>query len=121
MARMLVQWVLSALTLLVISHFVRGFVIVDLFSAMIAVVMIGLLNATLGLLLRIITFPIVILTFGMFLLVINAVVLWLSSEFVPGFRVETFRAAFMGALAITIVHILFRFVRTRSRPAAAWK
>lgn len=120
MLRLLFHWILSAVTLLVISHFVEGFVVINLVSAMIAVVIIGLFNATFGLLLKLITFPLGILTFGLFFLIINAVVLWFASEFVPGFRVETFRAAFLGALGLAFVHILIGFVRSRSRPAVAW-
>jgi len=87
---------------------------------MIAVIIIGLFNATFGLLLKIITLPLGILTFGLFFLVINAVVLWFASVFVPGFRVETFRAAFLGALAIAVVHLLFGFIRPL-RGSGRWK
>lgn len=120
MLRLLFHWILSAIALLLISHFVEGFVVINLVSAMIAVVIIGLFNATFGLLLKLITFPLGILTFGLFFLAINAVVLWFASEFVPGFRVQTFHAAFLGALGLSILHILFGFVRSRSRPAVAW-
>ena len=116
MLRMLLHWILSAVTLLVISHYVSGFVVIDLISAMIAVVVIGLFNATFGLLLKIITLPLSILTFGLFFLIINAIVLKFASEFVPGFRVETFGAAFIGALALAVLHLLFGFLRERRRP-----
>ena len=84
---------------------------------MIAVVVIGLFNATFGLLLKIITLPLGILSFGLFFLVINAVMLKFASEFVPGFRVETFKAAFLGALALAVLHLLFGFLR---RSGAGW-
>jgi putative membrane protein len=51
-------------------------------------------------------------TFGIFFLVVNAVVLWFSSKFVPGFAVTTFKAAFLGALALAILHMLFGFFGT---------
>lgn len=121
MLRLLFHWILSAVTLLLISHFVEGFVVINLLSAMIAVVVIGLFNATFGLLLKLITFPLGILTFGLFFLVINAIVLRFASEFVPGFRVETFGAAFLGALGLSLVHLLVGFVRSRSQPAVAWR
>jgi putative membrane protein len=111
MLRMLLQWILNAVALLLISRYVQGFVVSNLVSAMIAVVVIGLFNATFGLLLKIITLPLSIVTFGLFFLVINAVVLKFSSEFVPGFRVETFKAAFLGALALMVIHLLFGFIR----------
>jgi putative membrane protein len=109
MLRLLLHWVLNALALLVVSHFVEGFEVSNVVSAFIAVVVIGLLNATLGLFLKIITLPLGILSFGIFFLVINAVVLWFSSKFVPGFAVTTFRAAFLGALALAVLHLLFGF------------
>lgn len=118
MVRLLIHWILNAVVLLAISQFVSGFVVSNFVSAMIAVVIIGLFNATLGLLLKIITFPLGILTFGLFFLVINAIVLEFSSVFVPGFRVETFGAAFLGALALAVVHVLFGFLRKRSSVAA---
>jgi putative membrane protein len=109
MLRLLLHWILNALALLVVSHFVEGFDVTNVVSAFIAVVVIGLLNATLGLFLKIITLPLGILTFGIFFLVINAVILWFSSKFVPGFAVTTFKAAFLGALALAILHLLFGF------------
>jgi putative membrane protein len=110
MIRMLLQWLLNAVALLLVAHLVQGFVISDWLSALIAVVVIGLFNATFGLLLKVITLPLGIITFGLFFLVINAVILWFSSKFVPGFRVETFKAAFLGALALAVLHLLFGFL-----------
>jgi putative membrane protein len=51
------------------------------------------------------------LTFGLFFLVINAVVLWFSSKFVPGFAVTGFKPAFIGALALAVIHLLFGFIK----------
>ncbi len=115
MIRMLLQWVLNAVALWIVSRTVSGFVVSDLSSAMIAVVVIGLFNATFGLLLKIITLPLEILSFGLFFLVINAVVLKFASLFVPGFRVETFTAAFLGALALAVLHLLFGFLTRKRR------
>ena len=109
MIRVLLHWILNAVALLVISHYVDGFTVTNLVSALVAVVVIGLLNATLGLFLKIITLPLGILTFGLFFLVVNAVILWFSSKVVPGFSVTTFKAAFIGALALAVLHMLFGF------------
>ena len=109
MLRLLLHWILNAVALLVVAHFVQGFDVSNFVSALIAVVVIGLFNATLGLFLKIITLPLGILTFGIFFLVINAVILWFSSKFVPGFSVTTFKAAFLGALALAVLHLLFGF------------
>jgi len=115
MLRMLLHWILNAAALLIVAHFVQGFVVSDWISALIAVVVIGLFNATFGLLLKIITLPLGILTFGLFFFVINAVILWFSSQFVPGFRVETFKAALLGALALAVLHLLFGLLTPKRR------
>src|SRR3984957_5774364 len=109
MLRLLLHWVLNAVALLIVSDFLDGFNVSSVVSAFIAVVVIGLFNATLGLLLKIITLPLGILTFGLFFLVINAVILMFSSKFVPGFSVTTWKAAFLGALALAVLHLLFGF------------
>jgi putative membrane protein len=116
--RMLLQWVLNAVALWIVSRYVSGFVIGDWLSAMIAVVVIGLFNATFGLLLKIITLPLGILSFGLFFLLINAVMLKFASNFVPGFRVETFKAAFLGALALAALHLVFGFLTPKRRRRA---
>ena len=107
--RLLLHWILNAVALLVVAHFVAGFHVTSFIWALIAFVVIGLFNATLGLFLKIITLPLGILTLGLFFLVINAVILWFSSKFVPGFGVDTFTAAFLGALALAVIHMLFGF------------
>src|ERR1700743_2343343 len=109
MLRLLLHWILNAVALLVVAHLVEGFNVSSFVSAVIAVIVIGLFNATLGLLLKIITLPLGILTFGLFFLVINAVILMFSSKFVPGFSVTTGKAAFLGALALAVLHLLFGF------------
>jgi putative membrane protein len=118
MFRLLLHWILNAVALLVVAHFVQGFDVNNVVSALIAVVVIGLLNATLGLFLKVITLPLGILSFGLFFLVINAVVLWFSSKFVPGFAVTTFKAAFLGALALAVLHLLFGFVGSAAKRRA---
>ncbi len=115
MLRMLLHWILNAAALLIVAHFVNGFVIDGLKSALIAVIVIGLFNATFGLLLKVITLPLGILTFGIFFLVINAVILRFASDFVPGFQVQTFKAAFLGALALAVLHLLFGFLTPKRR------
>ncbi|MCL2660315.1 MAG: phage holin family protein [Acidobacteriaceae bacterium] len=117
--RWLLHWILDAVILLVISHFVQGFNVRGIISALIAVIVIGILNSTLGLLLKFVTLPLGILTFGLFFLVINAFILKFSSTLlsilsVSGFAVTTWRAAFIGALAIAVIHMLFGFIRKKA-------
>ena len=106
MLGLLLRWIVGAITLFVIAYFVPGFHIRGWASALIAVLVIGLLNATLGLLLKILTFPLSILTLGLFLLVINAFMLMIASRLVPGFHVDTFGSAFVGAVILAVVHML---------------
>ena len=107
MLRLLLQWIVNAVALLIVSKIVPGFQVATLGAALIAVIVIGLLNATLGLLLKIITLPLGILTLGLFFLVINALILKLSSGLVPGFYVKTFGAAFIGAIVLALLQMLF--------------
>ncbi|MGD0832272.1 MAG: phage holin family protein [Terracidiphilus sp.] len=112
MVKLLVQWVLSAVALLVVSHLVNGFEVDGLGPALVAALVIGLLNATIGFLLKIITFPISILTLGIFLLVINGLMILLASGIVRGFHVRGFGAAFWGAVVLALLGMLIRAVTT---------
>src|ERR1035437_5041688 len=103
MIRLLIHWLLSAIALLVVSQLVPGFYVAGLGPAMVAALVIGLLNATLGLLLKVITFPISILTLGLFLLVINGMMILLASNLVNGFHVRGMGAAFWGAEALALL------------------
>ena len=107
---MLLHWLLSAVTLLLVAHFVPGFHVAGLVAALIAALVIGLINATLGLILKLLTFPLTILSFGIFLIVINAAMLMLASRFVSGFRVDGFVPAFIGAVLIFILNMIWRWM-----------
>lgn len=108
--RMLIHWVLTALAIWVVSRFVPGFWVSGPLAALIAAVVIGFVNATLGFFLKIVTFPLTILTFGLFWLVINAVMIELASAIVPGFRVATFGAAFWGAIVLSLVNMALKWL-----------
>jgi putative membrane protein len=83
---------------------------VSLPSALVAVLVIGFLNMTLGLLLKVITFPFAILTLGLLFLVINALMLMLAARITPGLQVASFGAAFIGALVLAVVHVVIEAV-----------
>ncbi|HZQ91538.1 MAG TPA: phage holin family protein [Terriglobales bacterium] len=108
--RLLLHWLLSALTLLLVARFVPGFYVSGLGSALIAAVVIGLVNATLGLLLKIITFPLSVMTLGIFIFVINALMLKMASAVAPGFEVRGFGPAFVGAILIFILNTLWHWL-----------
>ncbi len=110
MVRLLVQWLLSAVALLVVSNLVSGFEVEGLPAALAAALVIGLLNATVGFFLKIVTFPISILTLGIFLLVINGLMILLASNIVHGFHVRGFVPAFWGAVVLALLGMLIRMV-----------
>ena len=108
MLRLLLHWLLSAIALLLTSRLVPGFEVRNLRAALVAALVIGLLNATVGLVLKIITFPISILTFGIFLLVINGLMILVASDIVSGFRVTGMVPAFWGAVILALLGVLFK-------------
>jgi putative membrane protein len=110
MLRLLAQWFLYAFALLVVRNLVPGFYVDGLGSALVAALIIGLLNATIGFFLKVITFPISILTLGLFLLVINGLMILLASKLVPGFHVHGFLPAFWGAVVLALLGMLIRAV-----------
>ena len=105
----LLHWIVNAVVLLVVSHFVSGFNISSFWSALFAVVIIGIVNATLGLFLKVMTFPLSLLTLGLFVFVIDAIVLWFSSKLVPGFSVTGFKPALIAALILALIQMLLGF------------
>jgi putative membrane protein len=113
--RMLVNWVLSAVAVWIVSKIVPGIVVSGPMAALIAALAIGLVNATLGVVLKVVTFPLAILTLGLFWLVINALMLKLASALVPGFEVRGFLAAFLGAILLSVVNMVLRAVAGTSR------
>ena len=108
MLKMLIHWALSALCLLLVAHLVPGFRVRGFGTALIAALLIGLINSTLGLLLKIVTFPLTILTFGLFWFVINALMLELASSFVRGFEIRGFWPAFFGSLILSALNLILR-------------
>lgn len=110
MLRLLLHWLISAILLMVVAHVVPGFEVHGLRAALIAAVVIGLINSTLGLLLKIITFPLTIFSFGIFLLIINALMLVVASHLVHGFVVRGFAPAFWGGLMLSILNLLVKWL-----------
>ncbi len=110
MLRLIVNWVFSAVSLIIVAHVVRGFEISGFGAALIAAVVIGLVNASIGLFLKIVTFPLTLITLGVFWFVINAVMLKLAAAFVPGFSIRGFLPAFFGAIVLSVVNLFFRLL-----------
>jgi putative membrane protein len=108
--KMLIHWVLTALAIWIVSRVIPGFSVNGPIAALIAAVVIGFVNATLGLFLKIVTFPLTVLTLGLFWLVINAVMIKVAAAIVPGFHVDTFGAAFWGAIVLSLVNMALKWL-----------
>lgn len=106
--RLLLNWVLSAVAVWIVAQVVPGVHVNGAAAALIAALAIGLINATLGALLKVITFPLTLLTLGLFWFVINALMLELASALVPGFQVRGFLAAFIGAIVLSLVNLVLK-------------
>ena len=82
---------------------VPGFVLSGVTPLLLAALVLGLINAIVRPILLILTLPLTLVTLGLFLFILNAFCIWLTSRLVPGFEVHTFLAAFLGALVISAV------------------
>lgn len=111
--RLILHWLLSAVALMLVAHLVPGFYVRDFKAALIAALVIGLVNATLGFLLKVVSFPFIILTLGIFWFIINALMLMVASAFVPGFLVRGFWPAFWGAIVLSLINMVFRALLPR--------
>ena len=107
--RLLLSWLLSAIALLIVSYVVPGFHVEGFKAALIAAVVIGLINATLGMLVKLVTLPLTLITLGVFWWVVNALMLMLASKLLaPNFMVSGFLAAFIGAIVLSLVNLVLR-------------
>ena len=110
MLHLVAVWLLSALALWLVARVVPGIEVRDFGSALIATIVIAVVNAVIGPVLRFLAWPLTFLTLGLFSLVINAILLKLASMFTPGFRVRGILNAILGALLLTILEAVLRFV-----------
>jgi putative membrane protein len=115
--RLLLHWILSALAVWIVAKIVPGISVSGPTAALIAALVIGLINATLGLLLKILTFPLTILTLGLFWFVINAIMLELAASLVRGFEVRGFVPALIGAVVLSLVSSVLQWLIMPSRKA----
>lgn len=115
---LLIRWVTSALALYLVTLFIPGIHVTGIVATFVAALIIGLINSTIGSLIKLITLPIRFVTLGLFSLVINAVMLMVAAALVPGFVVNGFIAAFLGAIALSIVNWILFAIFKRSDDAS---
>ena len=99
----LVRWFVHALALVVVVYTIRGIEVESLFATIVAALVLGIINTFFRPLIIVFTVPFSIATFGGFILIINGFLLWLVSKIVKGFTIQSFWAAFWGALLFSVV------------------
>jgi putative membrane protein len=101
--RMLIVWVLNAIALLGVAYLYPGVQVDDWKAAAIAALILGLVNTLVKPVLVLLTLPVTIITLGLFLLVLNALLFWAVASLVPGFHVSGFWAAVLGAILYSVI------------------
>ena len=104
--KLIIQWFISASALLLVAYLYSGVQVDSFGSALIAAFVIGLFNAVLRPVLVILTLPVTIVTVGLFLFVINALMFWAASGLLSGFHVNGFGAALLGSLMYSALGVL---------------
>ena|SRR3989339_370749 len=104
--KLILRWIINALALLVVSELIAGFFVDSFYHALIAALVLGLLNAIIRPLLIIITLPVNILTLGLFTFVINAFLLWFMSTFIAGVDIIGFWSALGAAIILWAVSVV---------------
>ena len=104
--RLLIKWLLSALALLAVAYLYTGVQVTTYTSALLAAAVIGLLNMFVRPVLVVLTLPVTIVTLGLFLFVINALLFWAASGLLSGFHVNSFFAALLGSLIYSLLGVL---------------
>lgn len=100
---MLFRWAINSAGLVVIAYVVPGFNVDSVWIAILSALVLGLVNALVRPLLVVFTLPITVITLGLFLIVINAMMLWLAASIIPGFDIANFYVAMIGALIMWVI------------------
>lgn len=99
----LISWVVITISILIVAQIVPGIRVAGLGSAIIAAAILGLLNALVKPILIILTLPLTILTLGLFLFILNALMFQLAGAVISGFQVDSFGAALLGSIVVSII------------------
>jgi len=110
MLTLLARWIVNAAALLLVAYLYPGVHVESFFAAAIAALVLGLVNAVVRPILVILTFPVTLLTLGLFLFVINALLFWLVAEVVQGFTVNGFVAALIGSILYSVITLITSWI-----------
>jgi len=104
--KLITKWLLSAAALLAVAYLYNGVAIQSYSAALIAALVIGLFNTVLRPILVILTLPVTVVTLGLFLFVINALMFWAAAGILKGFNVSGFGAALIGSLIYSMLSVV---------------
>lgn len=103
---LIANWFLSALAIFIVSRIVPGIIVSDFGAALVAAIVLGLVNALIRPILLLVTIPLTVITLGLFALVINALMLLLAGSVTSGFRVDGLGAALVGSILLSVISML---------------
>lgn len=106
MLKLIVKWLLSAAALLAVAHFYSGVVVSSFTAALIAAFVIGLFNTVVRPIFILLTLPVTLITLGLFLFVINALMFYMASGVLDGFQVRNFTAALIGSILYSVAGLI---------------
>jgi len=112
--KLLLRWLLNALTIIAIAFYLPGVEVSGLYAALVTALILGLVNAIIRPVLFVLTLPINLLTLGLFTFVLNGLLFWFVGTVVKGFEVAGFWPAFMGALILSLVSWLLGWTLKRN-------
>lgn len=101
--RLLLLWILNAIALLAVTYLLPSIQVSSFGTALLAALGLGLINTLVRPVLAILTLPITVITLGIFYLVLNGLLFWLASAFIPGFVVQGFASAIVGAILYGVI------------------
>jgi putative membrane protein len=117
MLYLLARWIVNAAALLLVAYLYPGVQVESFLSAALAALVLGLVNAFVRPLLIILTLPVTLITLGLFLFVINALLFWFVAEIVHGFSVSGFGAALLGSILYSLITLVTSWILfSRPRP-----
>ncbi|OGB30568.1 MAG: hypothetical protein A3F78_22110 [Burkholderiales bacterium RIFCSPLOWO2_12_FULL_61_40] len=114
--KILAKWLLSAAALLAVAHLYSGVEVKSFSSALIAALVVGLFNAVLRPVLVVLTLPVTLITLGLFLFVINALMFWSAAGILEGFHVQGFGAALIGSVIYSVLCLVIDSALNRLFP-----
>jgi putative membrane protein len=103
--KLIIKWLLSAAALLLVAYIYSGVVVTSFTSALIAAAVLGALNTVLRPILVLLTLPVTLVTLGLFLFVINALMFWAAASLIGGLQVTGFVAALIGSLIYSVLQL----------------